>query len=1127
MSIIQSALSRARTVIALLVFILIAGSITYVSIPKESDPDVNIPIIYVSLSHEGISPEDAERLLVRPVEKEVRTIEGVKEMRSTAYEGGANVLLEFEAGFDSDNALDDVRERVDTAKPELPDDTDEPSVNEVNLSLFPVLVVTLSGDVPERTLLRLARNLQDDIEALPPVLEANIQGDRDETVELVVDPMLVDSYGLRPDSIFNALSRSNILVAAGAMDTGKGRFSIKVPGLFEDLGDILRMPLKVEGDAVVTIADVASVRRTFKDPTVYARVNGERAITLEVSKRVGENIIETIDQVRNVVNEEAKHFPEGVKVGFSQDQSGQIKTMLTDLQNNVTSAILLVMIIVVAALGLRGGLLVGVAIPGSFLAGILVLYTAGMTVNVVVLFSLILAVGMLVDGAIVVIEYADRKLAEGEPKEVAYGLAAKRMAWPIISSTATTLAAFLPLLFWPGIVGEFMKFLPITLIATLTASLAMALVFIPVLGASLTTVLRLVVMIAAAGGLGSLGAGIAASALGQNLALVGGIPLGLIGLIGGFWLGGLFGRLLEQRSAEPEEAQQLSANHEGAALEKVKGLTGVYLKVLRGALRYPALVLLGGLGVLIVTYVVYGKFGHGVEFFPEIEPDQSVVVVHARGNMSVDERNGLVLQVEKHILDLQREKGEFKTVYATAGNFRARDDEAEDVIGKIQLEFADWEQRRSADVIHQDIRDRTAYLAGIWVEVKKAEEGPPTGKPVNVQISSRNPALLDPIIGKLRTKMEGMEGLVDVEDSRPIPGIEWVLTVDRAQAAKFGADVVSIGNFIQLVTKGLKISDYRPDDSDDEVDIVARYPEEYRTIDQLDRVNISTDKGLAPMGSFVQREAKQKTGLIRRTDAKRIMFVRADLKPGYLADDQVREIRSWLEAQNLPEGVDYVFKGEDEEQQKAQSFLMKAFAVALFLMAVILVTQFNSFYSAFLILFAVIMSTAGVLIGLLVINQPFGIVMSGIGVIALAGIVVNNNIVLIDTFDRLVHTEKDVRTAILLTGAQRLRPVMLTTVTTILGLIPMVTQTNIDFVSRHISVGAPSTQWWVQLATAIVFGLAFATVLTLVLTPCALMMRANISNWRAKKRALKEQKQFDQQAANDGELKGFQADAAE
>ena len=1099
MSIIDAALHRSRTVIALLVFILVAGAMAYVGIPKESDPDIDIPIIYVSISHEGISPEDAERLLVKPVEKEVRTIEGIKEMRSSAYEGGANVLLEFEAGFDADQAMDDVREKVDLAKPELPEDSDEPTVNEVNLSLFPVLVVNLSGPLPERTLLKIARNLQDDIESLPSVLEAKIRGDRDEVVDIIIDPMRVDSYGLRPDKIFDVLNRSNILIAAGAMDTGKGRFSIKVPGLFESVQDIMSMPIKSEGDAVVTIADVAEIRKTFKDPEVYARVNGQPAITLEVSKRIGENIIETIEKTQAVVAESSKNWPAGVHVSFSQDKSGDIRDMLKDLQNNVTSAILLVMIIVVAALGLRGGLLVGVAIPGSFLAGILVLYTAGFTVNIVVLFSLILAVGMLVDGAIVVTEYADRKLAEGEPKEVAYGLAAKRMAWPIIASTATTLAAFLPLLFWPGIVGEFMKYMPITLIATLTASLAMALVFIPVLGANLTTVMRIIFF----GLLGAVFGGVAMAVGEDNL---GGfepilaVLLGLFGAVAGWKLGGIVGHLLEQSNVDPEEAKMLGSNHDGNILDNVQGVTRVYLKTLNLALRAPFSVMVGGICILVLTYISYGEIGKGVEFFPEIEPKLAFVNVHARGNLSVSEKDEIVAQVEDNILAIQRERGEFKTIYSTSGLLESQDDEAEDVIGKVLLEFNDWDTRRPAKEIQLDIRERTSGLAGIWVEFRQEEGGPPVGKPIQVQLASLYPDLLPPLIAQIRDKLESMEGLVDVEDSRPIPGIEWVLTVDRAQASKFGTDVVSVGNIIQLVTKGLKISDYRPNDSDDEVDIVARYPVENRTIDQLDSVRINTEMGLAPLGSFVEREAEQKTGTINRTDGKRVMTVKSDVLPDVNVDAKVQEIQAWLETIDIPSDVSITFKGEDEEQQKAQQFLMKAFGVALFLMAVILVTQFNSFYSAFLILLAVIMSTAGVLIGLIIIEEPFGIVMSGVGVIALAGIVVNNNIVLIDTFDRLSRTERNIRQAILQTGAQRLRPVMLTTITTILGLIPMVMQTNIDFATREISVGAPSTQWWVQLSTAIVAGLAFATVLTLVLTPCALMVRANFAAWRQKRR---------------------------
>lgn len=1104
---IDAALNRSRTVLATLLFILTAGALAYVAIPKEADPDVNIPIIYVSMHHDGISPEDAERLLVRPMEQELRSIEGVKEMRSTAFEGGANVLMEFEAGFDADSALDDVREKVDLVRPDLPEDTDDPTVSEVNFSLFPVLVVTLSGEVPERTLLRIARDLQDRIEGIGTVLEANISGERDEVVEVLIDPVLVESYGLEPEDLLNRIGSSNRLVAAGALDTGSGRFSIKVPGLFEDVNDILDLPLVNSGDAIVKVRDIATVRRGFKDPTTFARADGKPALALEVVKRQGENIIETIEAVRALVDEERPYWPTGVEVGYSSDKSEDIRTMLTDLQNNVLSAILLVMIVVVAALGLRGGLLVGVAIPGSFLAGVLVIYTMGLTVNVVVLFALILAVGMLVDGAIVVTEYADRKLAEGAGKQEAYGLAAKRMAWPIIASTATTLAAFLPLLFWPGVVGEFMKFLPITLIATLTASLAMALIFVPTLGANLGSVTRILITLALTGvGVGVFG-GIAEGAGLPQPAEIGLAALGaLLGFVLGAWLGGKAKRLMDRPVPQSEAAKALAGSGGGSGggsgdddvdstmdPTKVGGFTGLYVKTLGVSLRAPWLILLLAGASLIGTVIAYGNIGKGVEFFPEIEPKLMIVNVHARGNLSVFEKDTLTKEVEREILAIGERTGEFKSVYTSSGNFPVRDEEAEDIVGKITIEFVEWDLRRPAADIKAEIRERTEYLAGIHVEVRQEEQGPPVGKPIHIQMSARNTALLDEAVAVVREKLEATEGLIEIEDSRPIPGIQWEYAIDRAQASKFGANIAVLGSFIELVTNGLKMSDYRPDDSDEEVDILARFPERYRSIDQLDRLRVSTESGRIPAGNFVTRKAEENTGILRRVDGSRIAYVKADVEEGLLPDTIVGGMRQWLSEADLPHGVYVEFKGEDEEQQEAQAFLMKAFGVALFLMAIILVTQFNSFFSAFLILFAVVMSTVGVLIGLMVIQEPFGIVMSGIGVIALAGIVVNNNIVLIDTFDRLKKSSPNVRDAILKTGAQRLRPVMLTTVTTILGLLPMVLQTNIDFVTRDVSTGAPSTQWWVQLSTAIVFGLAFSTLLTLLVTPCWLKLRDDLS----------------------------------
>lgn len=924
LGLIDQAFAHARTVLSALVMILITGTISYVNIPKEAEPDINIPIVYVKMVHEGISPEDAERLLIRPMEQELRTIEGVKEMRSTGFEGGANVTLEFDAGFDADKAMSDVREKVDLAKPELPEDTDEPTVHEVNFSLFPVIVVTLSGEVPERALMHLARELQDVIEGLTNVLKVEIAGDREEMVEVLIDPAKVESYGLSPLEAIAAFKNSNLLVAAGAQDTGRGRFSLKVPGLFETTRDVLELPVKTQGDSVVRLADIADVRRTFKDPETFARVDGKKALALEVSKRSGVNIIETIETVKRVVNEERTAWPPGlaqaVQVGFSQDKSKQIHTMLKDLQNNVIAAVLLVMVVVIATLGIRTAGLVGIAIPGSFLAGILVLASFGMTINIVVLFSLILAVGMLVDGAIVVTEFADRKMTEGEPPKRAYNLAAKRMAWPIIASTATTLAAFGPLVFWPGVVGEFMKYLPLTLLATLSASLLMALVFIPTLGA-------------------------------------------YVGRPG---------------AADPETMKVLAAGETLDHLQQAPGITGFYVRVLQSALNHPAKILAGAVVLMIAVQGGYAMFGKGVEFFPDVEPDFAKLQVRARGNLSIQEKSDLMGEVERHILALNAEKREFKSVYTRTGAEKLSQ-EAEDIIGTVTVEFTDWDKRRKAAVILADALERVSGLAGIIVNSRQEESGPPVGKPVQIQLSSRFPKLLDPETEKVRQQFDKMIGLTNIEDSRALPGIDWQIIVDRAQAAKFNANVDVIGRAVQLASSGIKLGEYRPDDSDEEIDVRVRCPTAYRTIERLDHIRVVTASGPVPISNFVHRTAQPRVGTINRTDGSRVMSVKADLAPGVLADDKVAELQGWLRTATIDPRVKVSFKGEDEEQSKAKAFLIKAFGVALFIMAIILVTQFNSFYSALLILSAVIMSTIGVFIGLLVTGQPFGIVMGGIG----------------------------------------------------------------------------------------------------------------------------------------------------
>jgi multidrug efflux pump len=1026
-AIVDVAIKNNRSVLLIFLFIFVTGITAYQEIPKESDPDIAIPILYVSISHEGISPEDAERLLVRPVEKELRTIAGVKEMTAVASEGHASVTLEFDAGFNSEEALRDVLQKVDIAKAELPEDSEEPSVHEINLSLFPILVITLAGDIPERTLLTVARQLKDAIESVPEVLKVEIAGDREESVEIIIDPLYVESYNLNYEEVVSYFVRNNQLVAAGALDTGQGRFNIKVPGVFESLKDILTLPIKVDDKRVVTLQDVAEVRRTFKDPLTYARVNGKPALALEISKRTGTNIIETIEKTRYIVEQFKEKLPPNVRINFIQDKSKDVRNILKDLQNNVLSAVILVSIVILGILGLHTASLVAIAIPGSFLLAILALDQMGLTMNIVVLFSLILASGMLIDGAIIVTEFADRKMSEGMSRSEAYAMAAKRMFWPIIGATATTLAVFLPLLFWPGIVGEFMKYLPITVIATLSASLIMALIFMPTLGA-------------------------------------------------------LFGR--------PRPIKML--DHDTAPLNTITGFTGLYIRILEKIIRYPISILFIALLLLVGVNMAYGKYGKGVEFFPDVEPEQINVYVRARGDLSVQERDQLVQEVESRILDMH----EFASVYANSGMISA-DNAPEDTIGIIAIEFIDWQKRRPAKEIIKEIRARTADLAGIFIEVLKQEGGPGEGKPIKIEISAQEVELLNPAAAELVAGLQTISGLVDIEDSRPLPGIDWKIEVDRTHASRFGADISSVGNGVQLVTNGIKVAEFRPDDADEEVDILIRFPPEYRGLDQLDRLRLQTQTGLVPLSLFVERVAQPRVGTLKRSDEHRILTVQAGVDEGVLVDEKLKAIRAWLEdLENDSEKqsllvdprVTLTFKGEDKDQREAEEFLSRAFMMALFMVMMILVAQFNNFYQTLLILSAVILSTIGVLLGLLITQQPFGIVMCGIGVIALAGIVVNNNIVLIDTFNVLYARGMAVHEAVLRTCAQRLRPVLLTAITTILGLMPMVLAMNIDLMTREINFGAPSTQWWTQLATSIAGGLAFATLLTLILTPCLLVL---------------------------------------
>jgi len=1038
MQVIDAAMARSRTVILGLITVLIAGVVAYVTIPKEAEPDIEIPIIYVYIQHDGISPEDAARLLVRPMEQELRSIEGIKEMIAEAFEGGASVQIEFEAGIDTDKALQDVREKVDLAEAKLPSDSEEPTVNEVKLTRFdPMLVLNLSGNVPERTLTMIAKDLKEDLESVGGVLEVNLVGVREELMEVIVDPLAMESYGLDQEQIVNFVYRNNKLVAAGSLQSSEGRFPVKVPGVFESAADVLDMPIKAVGERVVHFKDIAEVRRTYKDAESYARLNGKPAIAIEVVQRGGANLIQAIEDAMAVVAAEQQYWPGEITVSVSRDKSDDVNDMLTELQNSVIAAVLLVFIVIIGILGIRSALLVGISIPGSFLLGILLIGSFGITINMMVLFALIMAVGLLVDGAIVVTEMADRRLAEGESRHDAYSRAAIRMSWPIIASTCTTLAAFVPLALWPGTSGEFMKYLPITLIAVLAASLLMALLIVPTMGS-------------------------------------------------------IFGKT----GAESDAARRNLAAAETGELDDVVGFTGQYVQFLKSSLRSPWRNVAFVSALLLAIYFSFAVFGKGTEYFPDVEPPFVMVDIRARGDLSIEEQDFLVRQVEQRVISMP----EIEFLYVKTGDVR----ETPDQIGSLTLNLVDWDKRRPADEILADVRARTADLAGITLETRRPDSGPPTGKPIFIEFSSRHGGVVVDTIGRVRTALEQHPAVTNIEDGRPLPGIEWQIKVDRAEAARFGADITLVGAMVQLVTNGIKIGEYRPDDSDDEIDIRVRYPSEDRSLSQIDELRIPTPNGLVPISTFVDRVPAQKVSTITRTDMRRTMTIEADVMPGFLETDVIAELREILPTLELDPRVSAQFRGMIEDQQEDEVFLMRAMLMAIAIMAIILVTQFNSIYQAFLILTAVIFSTGGVLLGHLILDMPFGVIMSSVGVITLAGIVVNNNIVFIDTYNVLRKRGTGAFDAILRTCAVRLRPVLLTTVTTIVGLMPMVLGVNINLIAREISIGAPSSQWWTQLASSVAGGLAFATVLTLFLTPSLLMIQANLADKIAARRVARD-----------------------
>ena len=1143
---------RARMIIALIVLSIVAGAGAYTSLPKEGEPDIEIPAIFISVPFPGISAEDAERLIVEPIETEMSNIDGLQTMTSTAVENYANIVLEFEFGWDKSARLADVRAAMETAQATFPDGAEAYSVGEFNFSEFPIMVVSLSGDVPERTLISLASDMQERLEALEPVLEVSLSGARDEMVEAVIDPLRLEAYDMTAAELIGAVRDNNLLVAAGEIEAASGAFGVRIPSSFETPADVMAIPVRAENDSVVTLGDVARVGLAFEDPVGLARRDGAQAIALQIVKRKGFNLIDTADLVEETVAASRENWPDqlrqAIAVRTSNDQSRNVRGMIAQLEGSVLTAVALVMIVSLAAMGMRSALLVGFAIPTSFLLCFLLLAVAGIPISNIVMFGLILAVGMLVDGAIVVVEYADKRIREGMGPMQAYVAAADRMFWPVVSSTATTLCAFLPMLFWPGVAGEFMGMLPVTLIFVLSASLVVALVYLPVVGGVAGRITRqmdiardslrdrhMAVRLACL--IMALGVTFAGALLLLDGRLAGGLAFAT-----GVALLPIVTSALGWGDTSPPRRDTSRPSAFGRAMRLLVGTPLMPIAVIAGV----------GLFVWVV-FATYADNNLGLEFFVETEPEQAIVYVRARGNLSLEDKDTLVAGVERAALETPgvgavfASTGEGGLNANTGGGSGPRD-----AIGQVQVELVPWEDRpRARDTVRilgipvlerervdpsydgqkvlADLEERLGRLPGVRAEISELAQGPAQGKPVQLRVFGSDLETLAAGVERARAVFETTPGLVDIDDTRPLPGLDWEIDVDVAEAGRYGADVSDVGMMVQLATRGVTLDTMRVPSSEEEIDIRARLPDDSRTLDVLDTLRTRTTAGLVPLSNFVTREPVPALGRIDRVDGTRHYDIRADVAPDLVKivesdypgrvqavapAQEVRTDSAWSEAlaegtaQAIPvtpteriavltdrldtsgalNGMRWEWTGDQEDQAESRQFLTQAFAAALGLMFIILLAQFNSFYNAVLVLVAVVLSTTGVLIGMMVMNQPFSIIMTGTGIVALAGIVVNNNIVLIDTYQEYARAMPRLE-AITRTAEARLRPVLLTTLTTMAGLTPMMFGVSIDFLDGGYDIDSPTALWWKQLATAVVFGLGVATILTLVLTPALLALR--------------------------------------
>ena len=1061
----DTAIKNRISVVVLALIILVVGTYSYFSLPRESSPDITIPHVFVRTDYRGVSSTDIETGITIKIEKKLKGLDRVKKIKSVSSEGVSQIDVEFIPGTDIDDVLSKVKDKVDEAKPDLPSDLEnDPAVYEVNFSELPIIVFSLSGTCGPRRLKQIADDLKDDIEAIAGVLEADVTGGLEREIRVEIDPDKLAYYRIPISMLQQVVASENQNTSGGAITLGDGRYQLRVPGEFETPEEILQLVVATHQGYPIYLKDVAHVSDGTKDETSRSRLDGISSVNIAVKKRIGENIIQITDQIDELIERRQPTWPSGTRITKLMNQAKEIRLMVADLENNIITGLLLVIVVLFFFLGFRNALLVSLAIPFSMLLSFIVLQALGITLNMVVLFSLTLALGMLVDNAIVIVENIYRYMEQGVPTTQAAMRATGEVAWPVIGSTLTTLAAFFPMIFWPGIMGEFMKYLPITLLVTLASSLVVALVINPAL-CSIFMKLN-----------GRLPGTAAVSA--EAMADSGEAPIPIQGL-----------------------------------------LLKSYAKLLSGALRHKIAVLVISFSVLILLIQIWllgGGIEKPVEFFPAIDPKSVYVNINPPEGADLDYVDRILRQAELAVVGqpdttLARSPDAYAAAFQMQEHRKANGkvfqgpgdiDNIEHIYAKavqgaggfsfdsnlpnhIGIQFVDFEERLAPTAIDlETIRKRVKGIAGARITVAEQQEGPPTGAPINIEIAGDDFSKLGAIAEQVKAQIGKIPFVEDIQDDY-VAGLPSVrVRIDRQKAAIFGLTTNALGAVLKTAYNGLDVSTFY--EGDEDYDITVTLGEDDRRVtDVLHKMMLPTPSGqLVPLTTLATIDYAGSMGDIVRINHDRVVTVKANVDETKTTGAVVRgQAEKMLSSFALPPGYRLKFTGENEDQQESQDFLSKAFVVAVFLIFLILVTLFNSVAQPLIILTSVILSLGGAFLGLYVLRSPFGVIMSGVGIISLAGVVVNNAIVLIDYINKLRQRGMELTEAVVAAGATRLRPVLLTAITTILGLLPMVTGISYDFHNMAISMASESTQWWRSMAIVVIFGLLVATLLTLVVVP--------------------------------------------